>query len=835
MQSPETSIEPPAEPSPSLRLQDDLKANRRRREKPQLSCNLCRKRKLKCDRGQPCRNCARRGLIESCVYARSNGPRPAPCYDPPPQTSTDSRVRDRVRILEERVAQLLNATGGGLNVTPSDIAQPALPTPSASATPHSVQGVATDRTSGGSGDQDHDHDHDHEDVHRYAYAKFKVDSPGLFTRSSTSVTYVGSAHWMAILEAIPGLDEVLNASCMTETTAGYGDTGMQCHQKMDLLLPSCKTLDKAEILAALPPKETVDILMAECILHTSQEPMIVHAPTFYKEYAEFWADPASASTSWLGLLFALMTLGVQYQQFTPGGSQEQQQASDERQPAETEQIIKKYRERTIECLLLSKYINGPPYALQTLLLLIFGDFTRGDSTENVNGLWVLWGTIVQIALRSGYHRDGAHFFPSLTPFEAETRRRIWAIMLEWDMYVSVSFGLPRNINLQQCDTAEPRNLRDEDLYIDMTELPPSRPETEYTRPQYHNDMNRLMQVLSDISDATCTTSIPSLSKVTRLDTALNNIYHQISARWAPTAPMDTDSDAANPDADSDPDPDPCDSVQFTFMTLMYLRAKITLHRKFLFQGRRRRGVPVHVQCQESRNTCLEAALAMLQHQWSLYLQTRVGGPLCRDSRKLLTPLVPDFLLATAVLCAELAMDLESKAPVEASGSGTRNDSINGAGAATVSVTNDSNSTDDMPDRVYHALSSAYIVWLYENDVDASRGVKMIVAALNHLLGKAQVAGYGTWKSSLSLNRRSWAGRGQQQGQQQQQQQQQHQSQPPASAQTQAQQRYGHGSVDKNPNSPAVGLDNNNTTAERGEAGRPPQRQMPYSGIGNFPI
>ncbi|KAL2434772.1 Zn(2)-C6 fungal-type transcription factor mpsB [Exophiala dermatitidis] len=756
--------------------------------------------------------------------------------------STDSKVRDRVRILEERVARLLNATGG--DITPSDVVQPALPTPSASATPHPVQGVA--RTNGGGGDQDHDHDQ--EDYHRYA--EFKVDSPGLFRRSSTSVTYAGSAHWMAILEAIPCLNEVLNDTGMTEPTAGYGDTGMQRHQKMDLLLPSCKTPDKAEILAALPPKETVDILMAECILHTSQEPMIVHAPTFYKDYAEFWADPSSASTMWLGLLFALMTLGVQYQQFTPNRSQQKQpNANAESEPPETEQMVKKYREKTIECLLLSKYINGPPYALQTLLLLIFGDFTRGDSTENVNGLWVLWGTIVQIALRSGYHRDGAHFFPSLTPFEVETRRRIWAIMLEWDMYVSVSFGLPRNINPQQCDTVEPRNLRDEDLYVDMTELPPPRPDSEYTRPQYHNDMNRLMQVLSDISDATCTATgtVPPLSKVTRLDNALNNVYHQISARWAPTASMGT-INAANPDADSDTDP--CNSVQFTFMTLMYLRAKITLHRKFLFQGRRRRGVPVHIQYQESRNTCLEAALAMLQHQWSLYLQTRVGGPLCRDSRKLLTPLVPDFLLATAVLCAELAMDLdESKTPADASASacaslaggsgsgGTGSGHGNGAGAGSVNVTNDSNCSDDMPDRVFHALSSAYIVWLYENDAEASRGVKMIVAALNHLLGKAQIAGYGTWKGPLSFNRPSWVGK---QQQQQQQQQQQHPSpaRPEAQAQEHAQHRYGHGHdpSDHNPNSPAVVLDTlNTTTTERGEAAKPPQRQVPYSGIGNFPI
>lgn len=34
----------------------------RRRRQPQVSCNFCRSKKLKCDRGQPCSNCNARGI-----------------------------------------------------------------------------------------------------------------------------------------------------------------------------------------------------------------------------------------------------------------------------------------------------------------------------------------------------------------------------------------------------------------------------------------------------------------------------------------------------------------------------------------------------------------------------------------------------------------------------------------------------------------------------------------------------------------------------------------------------------------------------------------------------
>lgn len=46
---------------------DAPKKNRRRR-KP-INCSFCRRRKLKCDRKQPCSNCIRRNIQASCVYA----------------------------------------------------------------------------------------------------------------------------------------------------------------------------------------------------------------------------------------------------------------------------------------------------------------------------------------------------------------------------------------------------------------------------------------------------------------------------------------------------------------------------------------------------------------------------------------------------------------------------------------------------------------------------------------------------------------------------------------------------------------------------------------------
>ncbi|KAL2827905.1 hypothetical protein BJY01DRAFT_255522 [Aspergillus pseudoustus] len=55
---------------------DFLAKQRRRRDKLQLSCNPCRKRKVRCDRNAPCKTCVGRGEQTDCIYALHSSPAP---------------------------------------------------------------------------------------------------------------------------------------------------------------------------------------------------------------------------------------------------------------------------------------------------------------------------------------------------------------------------------------------------------------------------------------------------------------------------------------------------------------------------------------------------------------------------------------------------------------------------------------------------------------------------------------------------------------------------------------------------------------------------------------
>lgn len=77
----------------------DVPSSSRRRPKPTLSCTLCRRRKLKCDRQSPCKTCIDRGLSLSCTFVQS--------MPTPQETRAPNNVHDRIDQLERLVTTLM--------------------------------------------------------------------------------------------------------------------------------------------------------------------------------------------------------------------------------------------------------------------------------------------------------------------------------------------------------------------------------------------------------------------------------------------------------------------------------------------------------------------------------------------------------------------------------------------------------------------------------------------------------------------------------------------------------------------------------------------------------
>ena len=85
-----------------------------------------------------------------------------------------------------------------------------------------------------------------------------------------------------------------------------------------------------------------------------------------------------------------------------------------------------------------------------------------------------------MAFNLGLHRDGASL-RLRDKHEAESRRRVWAMLYHLDRYIALQVGRPYFIRDNHVDTAPPLNLDDEELMNDTDPIgyPLSTP-TKYT-------------------------------------------------------------------------------------------------------------------------------------------------------------------------------------------------------------------------------------------------------------------------------------------------------------------------------------------------------------------
>lgn len=86
---------------------------------------------------------------------------------------------------------------------------------------------------------------------------------------------------------------------------------------------------------------------------------------------------------------------------------------------------KEYRRRMIQCLIAANYTDPQLYTVEALILHSFAEWMSSqDSSVEVS---LLIGIVIRLAMRMGMHRDSSAYH-SVTPFQGEMRRRVWAII-----------------------------------------------------------------------------------------------------------------------------------------------------------------------------------------------------------------------------------------------------------------------------------------------------------------------------------------------------------------------------------------------------------------------
>ncbi|KUL89199.1 hypothetical protein ZTR_03820 [Talaromyces verruculosus] len=578
----------------------DNKRNRR-----PTSCEQCRIRKAKCNRGLPCENCIKRGEKTTCKYA-SNAIRN-------PSKRRNSNVGERLRRVEKLVSELVGGAEGDERVDERERHRAGLVYDS------SREGRYMPRNSG-------------------IAAGIEPPTP----RKGRG--YIEYTHWLSILDEIKEVREQLAESDIMTSPVDNADINEEAQEEeeIDLVLGATKPLPTfQDIINSLPPRPICDTLLSQYFTSPVVLP-IIHTIKFQNEYEKFWHDPTKAPPLWVGLLFSILACVAAVQQAVNATGAE---TNDHPPPLQ----VKPLRSKTVQCLIMGRYQSANSYALETLVMYLLGTYI--DKPDSSFDGWFLMGTIIRLAMRMGYHRDPKTETDNsnkVTPFEGEMRRRRWHAILQLDTLVSFQMGMPSVTPPEFCDTEPPRNLNDEDIWPSMSTLPPSRPSSDYTPILYTiakgEVMNMFRKVLIHTHSSSSSTSPPSYPITIDLDAKLRETYAQIPEmlKWRPINQSFIVSSGL--------------IISRSTIELLYLKSVIVLHRRYLNTERH------DPQREFSRRACINAALEVLARQTELHAAT--SGPHGRlyEDRWMVSSLTAhDFLLASMVICLELSVLMRSPA------------------------------------------------------------------------------------------------------------------------------------------------------------------------------
>ncbi|OTB13198.1 hypothetical protein K445DRAFT_25010 [Daldinia sp. EC12] len=480
----------------------------RRRRRPALSCLECRRRKIKCNRNEPCAHCVSAKL--RCIYRVYNDEPDdqlplRPGISPLKTSSSSSHATSPSIINQAQELGTVRPTSEhDSNATGSQATEPwagailgSSSTESQNDRPRTII-LSLDRSSS----QPH-----------ISPSEVEPGIVGILQRgqntpskSSASISMNGlSENGRDILARQLGLRDsqiILNKtrvlgwslrlgtaqefapliSCYVAAANTAKGTMPQDTEKGALyaqiwtLLQKCKNMARSIKLGrpsrwlsypnfdlAPPTREVADAMATLYFQSFESTHRIIHAPTFWSDYQKFWDRPESATASLR--LKILLVIGI-------GSSLSDHAERD----AGFRNIVHQwvYAAQTWLTGPLEKDrldINGIQiYCLTVLARQVFS--IGGDL------VWVSSGSLMNMAMQIGLHRDPKHL-PRMSILQAELRRRLWATILEIVVQSSLDSAMPPRISLDDFDTEAPANANDDELDETTTTLQ-SHPKSTYT-------------------------------------------------------------------------------------------------------------------------------------------------------------------------------------------------------------------------------------------------------------------------------------------------------------------------------------------------------------------
>ncbi|KAK4150613.1 Acetamidase regulatory protein [Chaetomidium leptoderma] len=467
----------------------------RRRRRPAVSCILCRRRKIKCNREVPCSNCTKSKNAE-CIY------RDAPRA--PAQTRRQGRSVESRETSQTSLASAPDAPSALSPLSPS-ISTPSTATPNHQYhDPSRPTTTATNRTADlvartGSHARPARSQTVPEQGHQavsssgpsstntpvstftknsrvetrtvnvsgnfYFHSEHRLASaPQAVTRCVTHKTRLfGQSHWVNALALLNDMFDVIERHLRDDTSTVF-KVEKRCKSIARIIKSRRAPPWPCAPTPELPARAVADALI-ERYLGTSETVFrVLHIPSFRRDYESVWDPGSNPDPAFLVQLKLVLAIGSSTYD------------SDFSLRSFATQWV--YEAQTWLSAPEFKSQLGIP-SLQTNILSLIAREATGIGEDMV---WANLGATLRIAMYMGLHRDPAGLGPRITtPLVDEMRRRLWNTILELALQSSLTSGGPPLVSLDEFDTEPPGNFDDDQLPGQDGEDPVPKPNGQFTQ------------------------------------------------------------------------------------------------------------------------------------------------------------------------------------------------------------------------------------------------------------------------------------------------------------------------------------------------------------------
>lgn len=415
------------------------------------SCVTCRRRKVRCDKTQPCSNC-RRAQIDCIFPSPGRAPRKARKLG----EGRDKELLERLRRLEGVVQGLgVEVPTGQEEANEAQASEP-VKGPNGAANGHADEASetigpectfgprSTERVGGAA---------------RELSSKERLESRfGRLVINEGKSRYINSSFWANLSNEVEDLKGILNQSSDDDDPPSPSSNPhlLENHNGFVFGLNS----QNVDMLSLHPLPANIPLFWQAYKENVDPLVKVLHIPTIEPTILSAASHLSNLSKGFEALLFA-----VYYGATTSMCPHDCLRDLGE----EKSVLLARYRFAIEQSLARANFLTTEEVVvLQALVVFLI--CLRRNSDARV--IWTLTGLVVRIAQTLGVHRDGFHF--GLSPFVIEMRRRLWWQVCILDTRASEDHGCDPTIVEQAFDTKMPLNINDVDISPDSKAFPPER-------------------------------------------------------------------------------------------------------------------------------------------------------------------------------------------------------------------------------------------------------------------------------------------------------------------------------------------------------------------------